>query len=231
MFLGSFCAAAGGVNLEPAEIDLTDKASLKRGGQLFVTYCQGCHSAKHMRYSRIASDFGLDEAEVSKDLIIGRKTINGSLTTAMDANVARDWFLGVGPPDLSLVARSRGSDWLYSYLRGFYLDETRPFGVNNSVYKDVAMPNVLWELQGLQKAIFKTLDGKPVLDRFEIVEKGGMTAIEFNQAMTDLVNFLVYVGEPAKLERVRLGKYVVLYLLIFLLVAFLLKKEYWKDLH
>jgi ubiquinol-cytochrome c reductase cytochrome c1 subunit len=231
MLLGSFCAAAGGIELEPAEIDLNNKASLKRGGQLFITYCQGCHSAKHMRYSRIASDLGLDQAEVSKDLIIGAKTINGSMTTAMDANLARDWFLGVGPPDLSLIARSRGGDWLYGYLRGFYVDESRPFGVNNSVYPDVAMPHVLWEVQGLQKAIFKTVDGKQVLDRFEIIEKGDMSATEFDQAMTDLVNFLVYVGEPAKLERTRLGKYVVFYLLIFLVLAFLLKKEYWKDLH
>ncbi|MGH8499194.1 MAG: cytochrome c1, partial [Methylococcales bacterium] len=167
--------------------------------------------------------------EVSRDLIVGPKTINDSMTTAMNMNEASNWFLGVGPPDLSLVARSRGSDWLYTYLRGFYLDESRPFGVNNLVYKDVAMPNVLSELQGLQNAVFKNVDGRPVFDGFVSVEKGRMNHSQFDGAITDLVNFLVYAGEPAKIERVRVGKFVILYLLIFLVLACLLKKEYWKD--
>lgn len=232
LFLASFHAVASGdVELDSVDIDLQDKASLKRGGQFFVTYCQSCHSVKHMRYSRIASDLGLTDDEVSLDLIAGPKTINDSMTTAMNRNEAGDWFLGTGPPDLSLVARSRGSDWLYTYLRGFYLDESRPFGVNNLVYKDVAMPNVLSELQGLQQAIFKNVDGKPVFDGFVSVENGRMNQPQFDAAITDLVNFLVYAGEPAKLERVRVGKFVILYLLIFLVLAYLLKKEYWKDVH
>jgi ubiquinol-cytochrome c reductase cytochrome c1 subunit len=232
LLLVSCCAAASeGVGLDSVEVDLSDREALKRGGQLFVTYCQGCHSAKYMRYSRIAQDLGLDEEEVSRDLILGPKTINDSMTTAMDVNEASEWFLGVGPPDLSLAARSRGSDWIYSYLRGFYLDESRPFGVNNSIYPDVAMPNVLWELQGSQKPVFKTEGGRKVLDDLVIAQKGRMTPQQFDQAMTDLVSFLVYVGEPAKLERVQLGKYVILYLVIFLVLAYLLKKEYWKDVH
>lgn len=226
-----YAVASGGVELDSVDVDLSDKASLKRGGQLFVTYCQSCHAAKHMRYSRIASDWGLDEDEVLKDLIVGSKTISDSMTTAMDSKEASNWFLGIGPPDLSLVARSRGSDWLYTYLRGFYLDESRPFGVNNSVYKDVAMPNVLWEMQGHQKAVFEEEDGNQVFDGFVSVEDGRMTTEQFDRAMADLVNFLVYVGEPAKLERVQMGKYVILYLLIFLVVAYFLKKEYWKDIH
>lgn len=232
MLLGSFCVSASGqVELDSVDIDLDDKAALKRGAELYVTYCQGCHSLKHMRYSRIASDFGLDQAKVSKDLILGRKTINGSMTSAMDPKQASEWFLGVGPPDLSLVARSRGADWLYSYLRGFYLDEARPFGVNNAVYHDVAMPNVLWELQGIQKAKFRTVNRQKELAGFRIVEKGRMNAEQFDMAVTDLVNFLVYVGEPAKLERVSLGKYVILFLIVFGVLAYQLKKEYWKDVH
>ncbi|MCI0652898.1 MAG: cytochrome c1 [Methylococcaceae bacterium] len=232
LLLGSCCGVAwAGVELDSVEIDLDDKASLKRGGQLFASYCQSCHSAKHMRYSRIAADLGLNEDEVSRDLMIGPKTINDSMTTAMDVIEASEWFLGIGPPDLSLVARSRGSEWLYTYLRGFYLDEARPFGVNNLVYKDVAMPNVFWEIQGLQKAVFKNVDGKPVFDTFESVQNGRMSKEQFDRAVTDLVNFLVYVGEPAKPERVRFGKYVILFLLIFLVLAYRLKKEYWKDVH
>lgn len=223
--------ASGSIELDSVDIDLDDKASLKRGGQLFVTYCQSCHSAKHMRYSRIASDLKLDEEEVVKDLILGSKTINDSMTTAMNSKEASAWFLGIGPPDLSVVARSRGSDWLYTYLRGFYVDESRPFGTNNLVYKDVAMPNVLWELQGYQKAVFKEKNDKQVFDGFVMVENGQMSAEQFDQAMTDLVNFLVYVGEPAKLNRESMGKYVILFLLMFLVVAYLLKKEYWKDVH
>lgn len=232
MFLGSFCAlASGDIELDSVNIDLDDKDSLKRGGQLFATHCQGCHSAKYMRYSRIAADLGLHEDEVGRDLIVGGKTINDLMTTAMDENQASEWFLGVGPPDLSLVARSRGSDWLYTYLRGFYVDESRPFGVNNLVYKDVAMPNVFWEMQGLQKAVFKEVDGKPVFDKFVSVKDGQMSREQFDRAIGDLVNFLVYVGEPAKLERVSIGKYVLLFLLIFLVLTFYLKKEYWKDVH
>ena len=232
MLLGSFCVMASGqVELDSVDIDLDDKASLKRGAELYVTYCQGCHSLKHMRYSRIASDFGLDESEVSKDLIVGDKTINASMTTAMDSKLANEWFLGVGPPDLSLVARSRGADWIYTYLRSFYQDEKRPFGVNNVIYPDVAMPNVLWELQGIQKAKFKTAKGMKEFAGFRLIDTGRMSPDQFDKAMTDLVNFLVYVGEPAQLERVRLGKYVILFLIIFGVLAYLLKKEYWKDIH
>ncbi|MGR9108136.1 MAG: cytochrome c1 [Gammaproteobacteria bacterium] len=223
--------ASATLELESVEIDLNDKASLKRGAQLYVTYCQGCHAVKHMRYSRIAEDLALSEDEVGRELIVGPKTINASMTSAIEEKSARDWFLGAGPPDLSVVARSRGVDWLYGYLRGFYLDETRPFGVNNLVYKDVAMPNVLWELQGFQQAVFEDMDGRPVFQRFESVQKGRMTAEQFDQAMRDLVNFLAYVGEPAKLERMRIGKYVILFLIGFLVLAYQLKKEYWKDVH
>jgi ubiquinol-cytochrome c reductase cytochrome c1 subunit len=231
LLASSLVFASGGVELDASDIDLEDTASLKRGGKLFATYCQGCHSAKHMRYSRIASDLGLTDDVVKKDLIVGAKTIHDSMTTAMDSKESAAWFLGVRPPDLSLITRSRGTDWLYSYLRSFYIDPSRPFGVNNTVYPDVVMPNVLWELQGHQKAVFSTEDGEKVFVRFEHEGSGRMTPDQFDQAMADLVNFLAYVGEPSKLQRIALGKYVILFLLLFVFLAYLLKKEYWKDIH
>lgn len=232
LFAISFGASSStGVELDSVDIDLDNKASLKRGAQLFVTHCQGCHSIKHLRYSRIASDLRLSDQEVARDLIAGSKTINDSMTNAMNRDEASQWFLGIGPPDLSLVARSRGGDWLYSYLRGFYVDESRPFGVNNIVYPDVAMPNVFRDMQGLQKAVFKNVNGRSVFDRFVIAETGSMNREQFDATVTDLVNFLVYAGEPAQLERARYGKYVIIYLLIFLVLAYRLKKAYWKDVH
>jgi ubiquinol-cytochrome c reductase cytochrome c1 subunit len=231
LLAASLAFASSGVELDSPDIDLEDTASLKRGGELFATYCQGCHSAKYMRYSRIASDLGLAEEVVKKDLIVGPKTIHDSMTTAMDSKESAAWFLGISPPDLSLIARSRGTDWLYSYLRSFYIDPSRPFGVNNTVYPDVAMPNVLWELQGHQKAVFSTEDGGKVFAGFEHEGSGRMTPGQFDRAMADLVNFLDYVGEPSKLQRIALGKYVILFLLLFVFLAYLLKKEYWKDIH
>lgn len=219
------------VGLDDVDVDVSDKASLKRGVQYFATYCQGCHSIKHMRYLRIADDLGIPEDEAKNELIPIGGSLHGSMTTAMRANDAEKWFAGAKAPDLSLIGRSRGANWLYAYLRGFYLDESRPFGVNNVVFPDVAMPNVLWEMQGQQKAVFKKEGTAEVLDRLVPVTAGSMTPQEFDAAMTDLVNFLVYAGEPAQLQRTSLGKYVILFLIVFLVLAYRLKKEYWKDVH
>ena len=223
--------AQASVGLDDVDVDVSDKASVKRGAQYFATYCLGCHSIKHMRYSRIADDLGISEDEAKKELIPVGASFHGSMTTAMRAKDAEKWFAGAKAPDLSLIGRSRGADWLYTYLRGFYLDESRPFGVNNVVFPDVAMPNVLWELQGQQKAVFKKEGKAEVLDRLAPVAAGSMTPQEFDAAMTDLVNFLVYAGEPAQLQRTSLGKYVILFLIVFLVLAYRLKKEYWKDVH
>jgi len=223
--------ASVGVELDKVDVDVSDKASLKRGVRYFATYCQGCHSIKHMRYSRIAEDLGIPEDEAKNELVPVGGSFHGSMITAMRAKDAERWFAGAKVRDLSLIARSRGPDWLYTYLRSFYLDESRPFGANNLVFPDVAMPNVLWELQGQQKAVFKKEGKTEVLDRLTVVERGQMTPQEFDAAMTDLVNFLVYAGEPAQLQRTSLGKYVILFLIVFLFLAYRLKKEYWKDVH
>lgn len=222
--------ASKGMDLQEADIDLADNASLQRGAKHFVTYCLGCHSVKHIRYLRIALDVDVDQKKMLKDIAPEGANIYDQLHSAMNAHDAEKWF-GTQPPDLSLIARSRGADWLYSYLKGFYVEESRPFGVNNTIFKDVAMPNVLWQLQGQQRPIFKTVEGQQTIDKLIIEEKGTLSEQEFDLFVNDLVNFLVYVGEPVQLERQRLGKYVLFFILMFLSLAYLLKKEYWKDIH
>ena len=195
----SALASSNGVRLESADIDLSDTASLERGAKHYVTYCLGCHSAKHIRYKRIALDLHLDEAEILKNVAPLGAGLYDQMHSAMNGHDAEKWF-GTTPPDLSLIARSRGADWLYSYLKGFYADKTKVTGVNNIVFKDVAMPNVFWQKQGTQVAVIKNIDGH-------------------------------YVGEPVQLERQAMGKYVLFFILMFIGLAYLLKKEYWKDVH
>jgi ubiquinol-cytochrome c reductase cytochrome c1 subunit len=222
--------ASGGVELQDADVDLTDKVSLQRGAKHFVTYCLGCHSAKQIRYLRIANDLGLDEKHVLTDIAPEGAGIYDQLHSAMNKHDAEKWF-GTQPPDLSLIARSRGADWIYSYLKGFYVDKNRPFGVNNAIFEDVGMPNPLWKLQGEQKPVFENVGERRVLEKLTSVGNGTQSPEEFDKTVNDLVNFLVYVGEPVQLERQQMGKYVIFYLLIFLVIAYLLKKEYWKDVH
>ena len=216
-------------NIQNAKIEPTDKVSLLRGAKHFVTYCLGCHSAKYMRYLRIALDTGVDEKTVLKEIAPEGAIIYDQLHSAMNKHDAEKWF-GTQPPDLSLIARSRGADWLYSYLKSYYTDSKRPFGVNNLVFPDTAMPNPLWKLQGEQRASQrKTIWGEYtelILDK-----PGTLSEKEFDLMINDLVNFLVYVGEPVKVERESMGKFVLLFLTVFLIIAYLLKKEYWKDIH
>ena len=228
-------ASGGEAHLDKAHIDLSNRQSLWHGAKLFVNYCMGCHGARYMRYNRVGRDLGLSEDDLKRYLIFGDKKVGDTMTTAMPAEDAAKWF-GTAPPDLSLVARSRGPDWLYTYLRSFYLDPSRPFGVNNAVFKDVAMPHVLWELQGWQKAVFRTerdAEGHEhkVLERLELAEPGTLSPAEYDKAVRDLVAFLAYVGEPAQLERKRLGPWVLAYLVLLFVVFYLLKKEYWRDVH
>ena len=219
--------ASEAIELQEADIDLSDNESLQRGAQHFVTYCLGCHSAKHMRYLRFALDAEVDQKKVLKDIAPEGASIYDQLRSAMNKHDAEKWF-GVQPPDLSLIARSRGADWLYSYLKSYYLDASRPFGVNNLVYEDTAMPNPLWQLQGEQHSeIRKTIYGE--YTKLVLEETGTLSEKEFDIFVNDLVNFLVYVGEPVQLERERIGKYVIIFLLMFLVIAYLLKKEYWQD--
>ena len=238
-------AAGGGMQNKKADVDLNNQASLQRGAKLFTNYCLSCHGAAVSRYNRVARDIGLTEQQMQDNLMFiadfsklkeGEPTKVGSLmSVALQTNDAKKMF-GTKVPDLSLVARSRGADWLYTYLTTFYVDEKRPYGVNNQRFPDVGMPHVLWELEGLKKAIYKTekgVDGKDhqVITGFETVVEGKMTAAEYDNAVRDLVNFMVYLGEPAQLVRYKIGVWVILFLLILLVVAYGLKKEYWKDVH
>ncbi len=223
-------AAGGGVHLDDANIDLGDQASLQRGAKLFVNYCLSCHSAQYQRYNRMAADLGMSEEEVKANLMFTTDKIGNTMTVAMKPEDAAAWF-GTLPPDLSVIARSRGVDWLYTYFRSFYVDESRPFGVNNIVFPDVGMPHVLWEQQGKQRALFKEVDGAQVFDKFEQISPGKMSTEEFDGAMRDLTAFLSYIGEPIQMERKALGVKVIIFLLFFFVVAVLLKKEYWKDVH
>lgn len=223
-------ASGSDVELESADIDLTDTASLERGAKHYVTYCLGCHAAKHIRYKRIALDLKLDEAEILKNVAPQGAGIYDQMHSAMNGHDAEKWF-GTTPPDLSLIARSRGADWLYSYLKGFYADKSKPTGVNNRVFKDVAMPNVFWQQQGIQTAVVKNIDGQDLVTELKLEQPGLMSPKEFDHMVNDLVNFLVYVGEPVQLERQQMGKYVLFFLLMIIALAYLLKKEYWKDIH
>ncbi len=223
-------AAGDGIELDDADIDLTDNASLQRGAKSYVTYCLGCHSAKHIRYLRMAYDFDIEEEKVLDEIAPEGAGIYDKMHSAMNAHDAEKWF-GINPPDLSLIARSRGADWLYTYLRSFYVDKSKTLGVNNALHKDVSMPNPFWQLQGLQQPVFRNVSGNETLTDLKILEPGKMSTEEFDGLVNDLVNFLVYVGEPHQLERQRLGKYVLFYILLFIVVAYLLKKEYWKDVH
>jgi len=196
--------ASGELHLDPANTDISDTASLQNGAKLFMNYCSGCHAIGFMRYNRIAQDLNLSDSLVAEHLMFAGEKPGETITTAMPKEGAAKWF-GVTPPDLSLVARSKGTDWIYTYLRGFYEDDSKVFGVNNKVLENASMPDVLWSL------------------------KEEKSEAEFDQDVRDITNFLDYVGEPAKLIRTRLGVWVLLFLGVLLVLTYLLKKEYWKD--
>jgi ubiquinol-cytochrome c reductase cytochrome c1 subunit len=233
MGLGAAAVQAAGpsVPLDKVKIDVTNQASLQRGARLFVNYCMGCHSAEYMRYNRVGRDLGLTENQVIASMIFatddeGELVNPGSLmTNAMTAAYGNEAF-GKAPPDLTLVTRVRGEDWVYTFLRSFYRDASRPLGVNNSVFENVGMPHPLWELQGWQE---KRVGEHGT--RLLVVEAGSLSGPEYDRAIRDLVTFLSYMGEPMQIDRQRIGLYVLLFLLVFLVLAYLLKKEYWKDVH
>ncbi len=232
--------ASGHAHLDKAPIDISDKASLRRGAKIFAENCYSCHSAKFMRFNRIARDLEMDESEVREMMIFtynekGAPTkIGDVMNVAMTPDYAKKAF-GAPVPDLSVAARARGADWVYTYLRSFYLDPHRPTGMNNTVFPDVGMPNIFWRQQGLQKAVYKTVEHDGVkteeIDHLEVVVPGTMSRVEFDMFAADLTNFMVYLAEPVQNERRSLGWKVIGYLLILLVFAYLLKKEYWKDVH
>jgi ubiquinol-cytochrome c reductase cytochrome c1 subunit len=249
----SFSAlAAEGGDTQSAGVDLEDRASLQRGAQLFMNNCVGCHSLKYMRYSRIAEDLGLSEDQVMNSLNFTGAKFGEHVISSMPTAFAEKTF-GKAPPDLTLISRVRGSDWVYTYLKSFYLDEARPLGWNNRLFPNVSMPNPLWEMQGNQRPVFtkkeatgeKDEKGNPVMEcphgttvaedacikELVIAQPGRQSAEEFDRTARDITAFLEYAGEPAALKRQQTGVWVVLFLVFFTFMAWLLKKEYWRDVH
>lgn len=232
-FAAAAQAATAGYPLQKADTDVDNLASLQRGARNFVNYCLGCHSAKYMRYSQLADDLAITEEQLRENLMFTGTRIYDPMLSAMPAEQARLWF-GNAPPDLSLITRSRGTNYVFTFLKAFYADPTRPAGANNAVLPQTAMPNVLAGLQGGQKPVYEMKpdhDGKLIehMVGMEPVAPGEMAAEEFDHFVRDTVAFLDYVAEPAKAQRKALGIWVVLFLLVFTAFAWFLYKEYWKD--
>jgi len=244
MVLLPMTASAAGAKapLDHMEADHTNKESLQRGMKTFVNYCLGCHSADYQRFERAAVDLEMPPELVAENLIFGDQKVGEQMTNAMPKAEAAEWF-GTAPPDLTLESRLRGEDWLYTYLRSFYKDDSRPWGVNNVVFPDVGMPNILESLQGVQMNSCtreelvhqeKTIDpltGLAIGGCLAVSEKGTQTAEEFDKTVYDLVNFMSYMGNPVKLESEAIGTKVLIFLAIFFVFAYALKKEYWRDVH
>ena len=227
---------------DPVVVDLKDKAALQDGAKTFANYCMGCHSTKYQRFERVADDLGIPHEVMLDNVVFSGANIGDHMKIGMNPNDAKAWF-GAPPPDLTLVARVRGNDWLYTYLRTFYDDPTRPLGANNKVFPNVGMPNVLVALQGKQvqvvedgKKQFDPLTGTPITheacDQLTVEPKTGtLNEEQFDEKIKNLVTFLAYSANPVKLESQRIGTYVLLYLAFFFVFAYLLKREYWKDVH
>jgi len=228
-------AAGGGFALESPSIDTSNKRSLQRGAKAYVNYCMGCHTADYQRYSRLATDLGLSEDDVANNLIFttdkaGETTKVGSLMfNNMSTDYGRQAF-GVAPPNLALTARSRGEDWIYTYLKSFYRDESRAgVGVNNLVYPGAAMPHVLWEQQGWQEPVYDGEGDAKTFTGFKQVSEGSLSSREYDVLITDITTFMSYMADPIKQTRHRIGMLVMLFLLVLTAISYLLKKEYWKD--
>jgi ubiquinol-cytochrome c reductase cytochrome c1 subunit len=219
-------------DLESANIDSQDAISIQRGARTFVNYCLNCHSANSMRYIQL-TELGLTEQQITESLLFTADKVGEPMGISANRKEQKQWF-GVEPPDLSVIARSRGTDWLYTYLRTFYRDGTRPTGWNNLAFPNVGMPHALWQLQGIQamKTESEEHDGHKAGKKMLVLEKpGNLSVLEYDKLARDLVNFLSYMAEPEKTKRSQIGVVVLFFLLLLLLPAWLLKKEYWKDVH
>ena len=249
VMLGASAYAAGGhgAAVDKVHMNMSDKASLQNGAKLFVNYCLSCHSAEYSRYNRVAEDLEIPLWQLKENLMFTTEKEGDLMKTTMPVADAKAWF-GVAPPDLSLVARVRSPDWIYTYLRAFYPDESSPSGWNNSLFKNVAMPHAMYELQGVQHRVEKTGDshgasdghGTPTLAEgqkvvgdttFELMHPGKLTPAEFDKSMADLTAFLTYMAEPAQLQRQTIGVFTLLFLILLMLLCMLLKAEYWRDVH
>jgi ubiquinol-cytochrome c reductase cytochrome c1 subunit len=225
--------ASEDVHLDKAPINLSNEASLQRGAKVFVNYCLNCHGAASMRYNRL-KDIGLTDEQIRANLLFAGEKVGETMAVSMKARDSKGWF-GAPPPDLSVIARSRTPDWLYTYLRGFYRDDARPTGWNNVAFANVGMPHVLWQLQGEQrlKMVEKTDGHGNKIESHELVldKPGLMSTAEYDGMVADLVNYLAFMAEPAKAKRVQLGVIVLIFLAFFFVLALALKKEFWKDVH
>ena len=231
-------ANEGGFNWDKAPNNTTDLASLQRGAKLFVNYCLNCHSAAFMRYNRL-KDIGISEQQIKENLLFTTDKVGDTMKANIDPKQAKAWF-GANPPDLTVIARSRsshsgsGGDYIYTYLRTYYRDPTKATGWNNLAYPNVAMPNVLWELQGTRHPVYtkQEVHGKEVevFNGWEQDTPGQLSSTEYDQAVGDLVNYLQWMAEPAQNTRVRVGVWVVLFLLCFAVIAWRLNAAYWKDI-
>lgn len=233
VFAAPVMANEGGVPLDPAPNQSSDTSALQRGAKLFVNYCLNCHGASAMRYNRLR-DIGLSEEQIKQNLLFSSDKVGDTMHIAMDREDAKKWF-GAVPPDLSVIARARGSDWLYTYLRTFYRDDTRPTGWNNLVFDKVGMPHVLWELQGQQVAKYAEVksehgEAEKKLVGLEVSVPGKMNKVEYDQAVADLVSYLDWMAEPAGNLRKRLGVWVLLCIGVFFVLAWRLNAAYWKDI-
>lgn len=225
-------AAGGEARLDRANVDIHDAVSIQRGAQVFVNYCLNCHAAASMRYNRLM-DLGLTEQQIKDNLLFASAKVGDAMTVAASRKDQRAWF-GAEPPDLSVIARARGADWLYTYLRTFYRDSARPTGWNNLVFPNVGMPHALWQLQGMQALKIETEEheGHKTEHRTLALETpGSMMPADYDKLVRDLVNYLVYMGEPDAARRSQIGVVVLIFLFGFLALAWLLKKEFWKDVH
>ena len=228
LFSSASIASGPGNPVDSVYVNLSDQASLQRGARLFVNYCLSCHSAAYMRYNRMGEDLGISDAVLKENFLFASDKVGDLMLTNMSAEDAKQWF-GVAPPDLTLAARVRNADWIYTYLRSFYIDDESPSGWNNTLFENVAMPHVLYGLQGSQRLV--GIDPETQKPEFGLVKQGAMTVEEYDDAIRDLTNFMVYLAEPIKLKRHTIGVFVIAFLIILFILAYFLKKEYWKDVH
>jgi len=247
----ALAAGGHGAAVDTVHMNMRDKASLQNGAKLFVNYCLSCHSASYARYNRVAEDLEIPENLLKENLMFTSEKTGDLMKTTMPDEDSKRWF-GVTPPDLTLVARVRKPDWIYTYLRAFYLDESSPSGWNNSLFENVAMPHAMYELQGVQRLVGKVETGVHAGDahaadsdvgsaenpiyvvgdaKFELEHPGKLSPEEFDVAMTDLTAFLTYLAEPAQLQRTRIGVFTLTFLIILMGLSYLLKKEFWRDVH
>lgn len=232
-------AAGTGADLEKADIDPSAIPSLQRGARNYMNYCSGCHSAQYVRFNTIGEHLELSDDQLVDNLMFNAEKTFETIRAAMPAADAERWY-GVAPPDLSLMARSKGADYIYTFLKSFYVEEDSPTGVNNIVMPATSMPHVLWELQGYQRANFSeheetdnagNVTTTSHFEGFEQVSAGKLNAEDYDDFVRDTVNFLAYIAEPIRGERRKIGTWVIMYLIVFCIIALMLKKQIWKDVH